>query len=331
MSSIDVEIVRTLVERSDVRRVFDVIASKGEIRPVLRLDLGVMYPDLANIPGWNTGLEELVKMGLIEREVYMRVLRCPNCRSTHVMTVYKCVFCGSPNVTRTEIIQHTICGYTGPKLQFQFNGRLKCPNCGLYLREEGVDYIVLGRVFECLDCGRRMDRPEIEHECLECTTTFTYKNAIYEPVYMYRLSELGKFVVERGIIFRAPIVYTLKELGYHVEEDAELKGLSGISHKFDIIARKDGELIAIDILAKTEGIIPEMLSMMSKIMDIVVDRYILVMREAPEEARTLAERHNIMLIEVSSASDASAMIRRILTGEEEEVSKVTPVPPLFFS
>mgnify|MGYP000309448585 CR=1 FL=1 len=321
MASIDPEILRLLVEDEVAGKVFDVIASKGEVEPIVKLDAGIIYMDFSNIDNWVRVIEELLRDGLIDRRIMGRIIRCPSCRSTHVKTLYKCVYCNSFNVVKTDIINHTICGYTSTRLRFEKYGELVCPNCNMRLRTPGIDYIIIGTVFECLDCKRRMDRPNIEHECIDCGTNFTYKEAIYDPIYAYALSELGRQIVSKGLVMRLPIVRTLREMGYAVEEDSHVVGMSGIKHRFDIVAKRDGEVIAIDVLAQEENVLPELLSMMSKVMDARVDEYIIVMRRAPVEARRISEAHQVKLLEAETASEISLKLREFLTPVEEVEEK----------
>ena len=116
-----------------------------------------------------------------------------------------------------------------------------CPKCKNPVSE--VDYRKIGTSFECNSCGSRFEAPRMSHKCNSCDDVFTYKEARYEPIYEFELSEDTKRSVAKGTLPLASILGTLKEAGYDVGLRRDLIGKSGATHNFDIVAKKDSALV----------------------------------------------------------------------------------------
>ena len=83
----------------------------------------------------------------------------------------------------------------------------------------------------------------MSHKCNSCEDVFTYKEARYDPIYEFELSEETKRTVAKGTLPLASIISTLKENGFEVGSKRDLLGKSGATHTFDIVARKGGSLV----------------------------------------------------------------------------------------
>ncbi len=186
-------------------------------------------------------LLKLVKAGVLNSKLLDRVIACPTCNSPSVYSKYNCPRCSSYDIGKASIIEHIRCGYIGSKEKFEKGNRLVCPKCKSVLGDG--DYRSIGASFECNTCNTRFEAPKITHKCSSCDEVFSYKEAKYEAIYEYALSEETKRSVARGTVPLSSIATVLKQEGFKVGIKADLLGKSGATHTFDIVAKRGKELI----------------------------------------------------------------------------------------
>ena len=146
--------VKTTVEAREHGVIEEVDLSTDKVKPdyehyLLPPEVAERLSDLMSAPPEENPLLYLVSIGLLEAEEYERVLRCPKCGSFRIRTRLLCPYCNSFKVTPTRLIQHTLCGYSGPEAEFVKEKEKICPSCGAKLEKEGVDYVIFGRIFYC--------------------------------------------------------------------------------------------------------------------------------------------------------------------------------------
>lgn len=186
-------------------------------------------------------LDRLSKAGIFRSKLLDKIIICPTCGSPSVSSKYNCPRCSSFDIGKAMIIEHVRCGFIGSKDKFQNGDVLICPKCKNLLNES--DYRKIGTSFECNSCGTRFESPRVSHRCNSCEDVFTYKEARYEPLYEFELTEETKRSVARGTIPLSSIITTLNENGFDVSSRQELLGKSGATHNFDIVARKGSVLV----------------------------------------------------------------------------------------
>lgn len=144
-------------------------------------------------------LSRLEQKGKIIKESEKRVIICPECSgsvASQEQSSYVCSECRSKNISRLTFMSHPFCGYTGDRKQFIKEAGLVCPNCDTPLKKqltsqspiEKDGYIVIGNAYECEDCKKRFNRPDMVHTCIRCNEEFTYKNMNYMKLASYRLA-----------------------------------------------------------------------------------------------------------------------------------------------
>src|SRR5487761_1654363 len=176
-------------------------------------------------------LAKLVRGGVLNSKLLDKVISCPTCNSPSVYSKYNCPRCSSYDIGKASIIEHIRCGYIGSKEKFEKGNRLICPKCKGAINE--VDYRSIGASFECNTCNSRFEAPKITHKCSSCDEIFSYKEARYEAIYEYALSEETKRSVARGTVPLSSIATVLKDKGFKVGIKAGLLGKSGATHVFD--------------------------------------------------------------------------------------------------
>ena len=326
--TIDITVLaEKLLEDPVLLRILEIMVNRREIKPIIHLEKGIEYPELKNFPEWSEKIEKLIDLKFVEREIVDRVIECPKCGSIHVGTRYKCPSCSSINMVRTSIIQHITCGYVDTEIRFKRvfeKGKemLVCPNCGIRLRELDVDYRILGEIFECLDCGRRADRPKIEFICRNCDTTFDILTANYKPVYMFKITEKGIEHITSGDLVRKLMFVALRKAGFETETNVELKGISGVNHRFDIVIKSSGTpIISIDYRPSSgdETQVTDLLAHIAKYMDFPGIQYVYVSNKISENVIRVASSQGINLVHGGSIEE---IINNVLNVVRNIASKI---------
>jgi rubrerythrin len=274
---------------------------------------GIIYTSLeAKIEetGFNR-FEEILK-GLYEKG-YLKIVEeeytlfCPQCDFPTVYTKYTCPTCTSTHVTQMNLIQHNFCGYIGKKPTIENTETFTCPKCGLPLTQKKdnqseVDakneYNVIGFGFECIN-GHKFERPLIAHLCPNCGAKFNYKESKYRPIYSYELTEkayrIGETEINVDEVY-AEIKKVLKEYGFGVTEQAEIKGLSGSMHKISLLGEKEDNAIMVEV--STFGTSDELTALLGKKMDISNSYAIMIDTRGKEELLPLGKIYGIKIIDM---------------------------------
>jgi CheY-like chemotaxis protein len=205
------------------------------IKPSLDLN-GVKYADLEDFMNENDFewesiryiLESLQKKEVLKPKDHIRALICSECGSPHVYSKFSCTRCQSTELSNIELIEHSVCGYTGSKDKFISGSELICPNCNTNLGQRTrmrkserdpkteqqtrkrrtvknphieqrtmrksarvpiTEHKILGSTFECENCGHRFEKPNTTHFCQSCENSFDYKTARYDKLYSYEIIE----------------------------------------------------------------------------------------------------------------------------------------------
>ncbi len=216
--------VKTTVEAREHGVIEEVDLSADKVKPdyehyLLPPEVAERLSDLMSGPPEENPLLYLVSIGLLEAEEYDRVLRCPKCGSFRIRTRLVCPYCNSFKVTPTRLIQHTLCGYSGPEAEFVKEKEKICPSCGAKLEKEGVDYVIFGRIFYCASCKRIFKTPKIMLTCENKETlvhepgfTFDPIDADYVSLKRYKITEKGIEMIESGeLIMESISRYIMEE------------------------------------------------------------------------------------------------------------------------
>lgn len=255
-------------------------------------------------------LVELSRVGILEKELYDKILFCPHCGSPKISIHYNCPHCGSFDVKKSALIEHIKCGYIDTEEHFKGEDNLICPRCGKELVKSNVDYKKAGIWCTCNDCQKSFDIPIPSHFCRNCRKNFIFEDAIYKNVYSYKLSNEAKKEASLGWILVAPIREFLESQDFKVETPGFLKGKSGASHMFDIAAYKPDvakEVTVIDLATSAEDTVSEqpVIAMFAKIYDVTPDNACLIaIPKITENGKKMAKLYNITLVEAKNPKEA---------------------------
>jgi hypothetical protein len=291
----------------------------SKLTPVYDPKRGYRYPIAEKIVGEPAATEEflshLFDVGVLERELYDKIIYCPNCDSANVSVHYCCPHCKSFNIRKSALVEHVPCGYIDAEEKFRKEGKLACPKCGKELSKPDVDYRKAGIWCTCSDCDKSFDIPVPLHFCRDCHQSFSFEDALYKDAYLYKISDEAMQEAALGLILIAPIREFLEERGFDVETPGFLKGKSGASHMFDIMASRGGisrNITVIDLATVSEGVISEqsVIGMFAKVYDVSPDKACLIaIPKMNENGKKLAALYNIELIEAKNQKEALELLK----------------------
>jgi CheY-like chemotaxis protein len=268
---------------------------------------GISYEDLEDIlkvehGGWQRYqymFENLADRGILIPRDYVRVLFCPKCGSPHVYSRYACPKCQSSDVANIRLIEHQLCGHTWITDDFRSGRNLVCPNCeaelGPYYRGppgDGsyADYRIIGSSYECTNCGKRFDRPNVVHECQNCGTTFDYKNSRYEILRNYEIPSemIKKFKVRKEIIVlviednldEAEIITKI----FAYEKNFKVENVDTGRKALNRLDKKDYDIILLDF------VLPDMdaLRILNKMKEKGIDTPVIIFTGADDREKAVA-------------------------------------------
>ena len=290
--------------------------------PVFDPKHGYTYPLVEAATGDPAAAEEFLnnlhEIGILKREVFDKVISCPNCGSSSVSVRYCCPYCKSFNVKKSSLVEHIQCGYIDVEDRFKQKEKLICPRCHNELNKPDVNYRKAGVWCACNDCAKNFDIPVTSHFCRNCKSIFTFEDAIYKDVYSYSLDQGVAKEAGAGYIMVAPLRSFFQNMGFNVVTPGFLKGKSGASHMFDIAAWKGGvprRVIVIDLATSVEDAVSEqaIIAMFAKVYDVAPDRAVLIaIPRMNANGRKLAELYKIELIEGLNQGEALKALQKTL-------------------
>ncbi|MEO0085188.1 MAG: restriction endonuclease [candidate division WOR-3 bacterium] len=183
-------------------------------------------------------LEDLHRLGYLDRQFSERVIFCPACNSQDLKLVSSCPKCGSQHLARLNVLRHKSCGYLAPEADFQRGEDRVCPKCRMDLVLVGSDYERLAGRHRCASCGDLIEAPNERWHCRSCRRTYDKTDVREVVMYSYLLNkaQLAKLRAER--IPKARVRESLTREGYEVQEAVRQTGRSGAEHEIDMLAVK---------------------------------------------------------------------------------------------
>ena len=292
-----------------------------EVRPQLDFtsELGFFYETAERILGVHgraavSVLESLVGKGVLKRDLFDKIIRCPQCSSINLRPTTHCSKCGSGNTVRGRVLEHFICKYVGIEDEFTTAGKYICPNCKLELRNIGRDYQSLGIMRKCRECNEVLSLPQLKWHCLKCSSVNGEDKVIETSVYCYTLNEANRSRLEFELKPKTQLIEFLRNRGYEIKENAKVKGRSGANHSIDILAIRDDGIIthsiAIGIEASGGKIeLDQIFDFDDKVYDAGIhDKVLVVVPEVGKEAGEFARQQRIKVLEVRDLETATTVV-----------------------
>jgi hypothetical protein len=324
-------------------RILNGLLEKGirELKPK-RADHKITYSDLDEVVKDLTEkdrkkvLKSLVLKGYLKEKDFDAALICPNCESSDVFTRYNCPSCQSINIRKVQLVEHSKCGFIGNLSEFEKKDQLICPKCNILISDLTISTSnqqqdkktvlkIIGSSFACDKCGTKFDKPLTSHICQDCSATFSFREANYERLPAYELTEkidtLAPNTFETDTLRQIETI--IQNKGYTVELNAKIKGRSGFEQTFDLIAKKGDETILLDV--SSWGNQNDLITLLGKKMDIESSSVILIDLVGNPNLTTLAKPYNITVID-----GREGKMEEEINGVLIQEAKKEPKRPSFF-
>jgi len=146
-------------------------------------------------------LDELVDLGLFDRELHDKVHLCPSCKHFALNFRETCPDCSSHLIDLVEMLHHYACGYLSYEDEFHKGTQLICPKCQNTLRHLGVDYERACASFRCQSCAAVFAEAVTSCLSLACGECFPVDRALIQKIYAYRLTERGILAASQESIY----------------------------------------------------------------------------------------------------------------------------------
>jgi hypothetical protein len=296
----------------------------GEIEtlePVYDSEVGYHYPEVEAIVGVASQvgafLNKLHEAGILERELYDKIIYCPQCDSVKVAVRYCCPFCKSFDIQKSSLVEHVKCGYMDVEEKFHDGDKYVCPKCNEEMKRPDVDYRKAGIWCICRECKKSFDTPVPMNLCRNCGETSTFEDIIIRDVYAYTLK--GDITAESSLnLFLVTAIreFLIKE-GLTVESPGLLKGKSGAKHSFDIVAYKadKSQAIVADLAMSQGNVVSEqpIIALFAKIFDVSPEKsYLIAIPKLSDNGKRMAELYKIQAIEAKNQEEAVASLEASL-------------------
>jgi len=303
----------------DIKPQLDFTTELGFIYPVVEQTVNVKGMEAVSI------VESLTDKGILKRSFFDRLLRCPRCHSVNLRPSTHCPKCGSGDVARGRILEHSACGYVGVEDEFTTGGRYVCPRCKIELRTMGADYQSRGVLRKCRDCGEVFSVPQIKWRCLKCSSLAGEDEVGEVTVYSYSLDETKRNWLDFELQSKAQFLEFLRQHGYEVTENARVKGRSGAEHCIDMLATRDDGVITHNVaigveIARDRIELDRILDFDVKAYDSGIhDKVLIIIPGLGEEAEKFATYQRIKVLEPKD-------LEMVLTGGLQPDQEVVKEP-----
>ncbi|MEM3522548.1 MAG: restriction endonuclease [Candidatus Bathyarchaeia archaeon] len=288
---------------------------------------GYKFPTLNKILGEKSIsiLEELVEKGILKHYLVDVEIICPKCNSSILKDKYVCPFCTSFNLERKTLIEHYACGAVDFLEKFIHDDKYVCPKCNKTLKLIGTDYRKIENIYICRECGKNFSLPNIVHKCLICNHAFNYEEAKLNQVFGYKLNEDLKNEIIVNSVIEDPLIKILKKEGYSTESFGTLLGISGVNHTFELIARKNSEVIAITIVSDVKEVgVDVVTSHFAKAYDAHPTKsMIIAFPKLSNEAKKLANLYAIDVIEGETIEEIKKRFERKISFQLNETLQIS--------
>jgi|APSaa5957512535_1039671.scaffolds.fasta_scaffold03715_8 hypothetical protein len=295
------------------------------IKPFVDYNEGLLfYPILSKI-GENqdnvTCLDDLVSDGILEKQVYEKLIVCPVHPETFSssMRLY-CPKCHSMNVEKLNLFEHKKCGYITESTNFDFSDHenSNCPSCKKPIKNFEKEVRVPAMWYQCDDCEEKFDNAVIKLHCRKHEHDFDTNSGQFITTFSYKLKNSEISINTDTNQIKDELLKLLEGFNFDAKLNISIKGKSGNVHEIPIYAKSKttDESILIFIRNQPSGVDQsDMNSILVPKLDIDPTNTLLVTVSGVNDGiENLAQHYGIHLI---SELDFSQILSRV----EEFVSK----------
>ena len=311
-----------LMDLPGIREVLNNLKEKNIalLEPSLSSSEGITYKDLEEYSSDEQKelLDVMEQKGLVTREMFDSILKCPYDSSYRFSVKFVCTLCMSTNIMRGTVIEHSICGNIDFDEKYaNSDGSLVCKKCNKRLKAIGVDYSKPGYFYKCNSCKAMLPTIGQQYTCLECGKSWTIDQLQMLSLFAYRVNmpKVTEALNEQKNNYLLPVIDALNKIGIKSTSPGKLTGKSKTEHFFELIVYDKNECPIILVDTSKAGLSREpddmkVLAFYAKCIDIDnlnkngVQKILIVVPALKEDAKTLASAYGISIIEVASKKEA---------------------------
>jgi len=295
------------------------------IKPFVDYNEGLLfYPILSKIGEMQdnvTCLDDLVSDGILEKQVYEKLIVCPAHPETFSssMRLY-CPKCHSMNVEKLNLFEHKKCGYITESLNFDFSDHENstCPSCKKSIKNFEKEVRVPAMWYQCDDCEEKFDNAVIKLHCRKHEHDFDTNSGQFITTFSYKLKNSEISINSDTNQIKDELLKLLQGFNFNAKLNISIKGKSENVHEIPIYAKSKNsdESILIFIRNQSTGVDQsDMNSILVPKLDIDPTHTLLVTVSGINDGiENLAQHYGIELI---SEQDFSQILSRV----EEFVSE----------
>jgi hypothetical protein len=300
---------------------------------------GFQYKELANkLQSFDEQLEYLKileEIELVKSKEGIPIIICSHCKKFNFSIRFICNYCKSMDIKSGRAIEHDLCH----NIDFEENyltedNSLKCTKCYKILKAIGLDYSKIN-IFKCQICNGISVDAEQQYICINCGTTNSKTDLLTSNLFEYTINDSKLINLINDLEYLLPIVEELDRLGIKSDYQSTIKGISGTSHSFDLIAFNNNNepiLLLETIETSNEHIFGNkenlILSFIGKCSDFNIQNKILVVfDELPFHLLNLLKSNKITVLKMNNREESSIEIAQLITElfnntiEQEEIIK----------
>ncbi|MGQ9721797.1 MAG: TackOD1 domain-containing metal-binding protein [Candidatus Jordarchaeum sp.] len=315
-----------LYEKSETRVLLEKFLDNSleVLEPTFNWDEGFRYIDAEKITGLDpidtrVLLETLSRNKILNRKSFDSAIACPNCGSYKIRVRYRCPYCASFNVQKSNFIECFLCGAVDSEelflgIYYGEPDKYYCPKCEKELKGLGLDYRKIPAQNRCENCKKIFTEISVSVQCTECNYVVRLADAKIVEGPLYSMNPEFIHEIERqisSIKVRSAIADFFREKGWQVEAPGIIVG-DNINYEFDIVASRPeimdkdwiknvlpGGKIALDLVEDSEEVKTEkVMGFVGKNASIAPIQYILVFIPGlSDEAKQLLGKQDIMYCE----------------------------------
>ena len=289
------------------------------IKPFVDYNEGLLfYPILSKIGEMQdnvTCLDDLVSDGILEKQVYEKLIVCPVHPETFSssMRLY-CPKCHSMNVEKLNLFEHKKCGYITESANFDFSDHenSNCPSCKKPIKNFEKEVRVPAMWYQCDDCSEKFDNAVIKLHCRKHEHDFDTNSGQFITTFSYKLKNSEISINSDTNQIKDELLKLLQGFNFNSKLNISIKGKSGNVHEIPIYAKSKttDESILIFIRNQPSGVDQsDMNSILVPKLDIDPTNTLLVTVSGVNDGmENLAEHYGIHLI---SEPDFSQILSRV--------------------
>ena len=153
----------------------------------------LLYPILSEIDESQDNLsylDGLVSDGILEKEIYEKLIVCPIHSDTFSSSVrLYCPKCHSMDVEKLNLFEHKKCGYISESSNFDFtdNENSQCPSCKKSITNFEKEIRVPAMWYQCNDCSEKFDDAVVKLHCRKYEHDFDTNSGQFVSTFRYKL------------------------------------------------------------------------------------------------------------------------------------------------